>query len=472
MCSVPDAEQTAREHAYPTRAFKCTMAAHVQRTRATDARVGKSFSSDRIAANPGTVQVSRDVHDGTRIGHLMMEPDAHGRGPLRADEMTDPNQSVAPSGLVNVLLLSTSYPSNAADWRGVFMRHLVAALARRNDVTLSVWAPPGELPDAARATTTTKESAWLAHLMAEGGISHLMRNGGLRAVAAPFRLLCMIAAAYRRQTGTDLYHVNWLQCALPLPRNGTPALITVLGNDLKLLRLPFMQPLLRRVMRGRKVAICPNAEWMRAPLQSAFGDVAQVIPVSFGIDSSWYQVQRHMATDKPRLWLAVTRLTADKLGALFEWSEALFRTDGRELHLFGPMQEGITVPTWVHYHGAATAEQLATVWFPIACGLITLSRHAEGRPQVMLEAMAAGLPIIASRTPAHASIVQHDRTGALCATRDSYCVALERMEGDSINRQFGETARNWALHEVGTWDDCAQRYTQVYRKLLGVDLGQ
>lgn len=373
---------------------------------------------------------------------------------------------------MRVLLLSTSYPHDRSDWRGIFIRHLVAAIARIANIELSVWAPPGQLPEAVTQTTTADESQWLAQLMAAGGISHLMRKGGIRAKLAPLQLLRMLGAAYRRHHDVDIYHINWLQCALPLPRNGKPALITVLGNDLKLLHLPFMIYLLRRMMKKRKVAICPNAEWMLSPLQEAFGDVADIIPVSFGIDPCWYSIHRHTAADLAMRWLVVTRLTADKLGPLFEWSQGLFGNDKRELHLFGPMQEGIAVPDWVHYHGAATPEQLATEWFPIACGLITLSRHAEGRPQVMLEAMAAGLPIIASRMPAHASIVKDEHTGILCETPESYGSALAHLEESTTNQHFGEAARDWAKQEVGTWDDCAQRYTRIYRKLLGANSGE
>jgi len=347
------------------------------------------------------------------------------------------------------------------------MRHLIAALARRNDLLLAVWAPPGELPAAATSITTPLEAAWLKRLMAAGGISHLMRSGGVRTLPAPVKLLHMIAAAYRRNRATDVYHVNWLQCALPLPRDGKPALITVLGNDLKLLRLPFMRYLLRRAMRQRKVALCPNAEWMQAPLSEAFGDIAEVIPVSFGIDPRWYAIAQNAGTPPRRRWLVVTRLTSDKLGPLFEWSKDFFCDSQRELHLFGPMQEGISVPEWIHYHGAATPDQLANEWFPGASGLITLSRHAEGRPQVMLEAMAAGLPIIASRMPAHASFVDDGVTGILCDSLDTYGAALQQLEDAETRRRFGEAARDWAAREVGTWDDCAQRYTVIYRKLLG-----
>ena len=368
---------------------------------------------------------------------------------------------------MRMLLLSTSYPRDASDWRGVFIRHLVGALVRVPDIQLSVWAPPGELPSEATAVTTPRESAWLARLMAAGGISHLMRSGGPRAKLAPLKLLGMIGAIYRRHSEVDIYHVNWLQCALPLPDNGKPVLITVLGNDLKLLRLPMMQWFLRRVMRSRKVAICPNAQWMREPLLAAFGDIARVVPVSFGIDPRWYAIRRKHAEEQPSCWLAVTRLTADKLGPLFDWSEELFREGSRELHLFGPMQEGVEVPAWVHYHGPATPEQLANDWFPKACGLITLSRHAEGRPQVMLEAMAAGLPIIASNMPAHAGIVFDGGTGRLCDSIADYSIALPELEDAITNRRMGGAARGWAIREIGTWDDCANRYAQIYRELLG-----
>lgn len=382
------------------------------------------------------------------------------------------NQPSDNAEALHTLLLSTSYPRDSLDWRGVFIRHIVDAISRADDIRLSVWAPPGELPAEATSVTTSREASWLTRLMAAGGISHLMRSGGIGALFAPLRLLLMIGAAYRRQRDVDVYHINWLQCALPLPNNGKPALITVLGNDLKLLRLPMMRQCLRRTMRNRRVAICPNAEWMHEPLFAAFGDCADIIPVSFGIEPRWYAIQRASTQGTPHRWLVVTRLTADKLGPLFEWSQEYFRNGTRELHLFGPMQEDIRVPDWVHYHGAATPEQLASDWFPNACGLITLSRHSEGRPQVMLEAMAASLPIIASRMPAHSSIVDDHRTGMLCDSSEAYLAALEALEDPTVNCQFGETARAKVEREMGTWDDCAGRYVSIYRRLTRAYTGE
>ena len=39
---------------------------------------------------------------------------------------------------MHVLMVSTSYPRDAADWHGIFIRHLAAALARRADIQLDL----------------------------------------------------------------------------------------------------------------------------------------------------------------------------------------------------------------------------------------------------------------------------------------------------------------------------------------------
>ncbi|MEO7251048.1 MAG: glycosyltransferase family 4 protein, partial [Arenimonas sp.] len=378
---------------------------------------------------------------------------------LRA-KLPAPNQSV-----LRLLLVSTSFPRNMEDWRGLFMRHLVDALARSPQIDLSVWAPPGDLPANAAWATTTQESSWLLNLMERGGIAHTMRKGGLSALLAPWRLLHYLAQAYGR-CAVDVYHINWLQCSLPLPANGKPALISVLGTDMKLLRLPLMKTFLRRAMRQRKVTICPNADWMEEPLREAFGDLAEVKTVSFGIDPRWYGIQRKLEQGRTKRWLVVTRLTRDKLGPLLDWSEPLFRDGERELHLFGPMQEAIALPDWLHYHGPTTPLQLSEEWFPTAQGLVTLSRHAEGRPQVMLEAMAAALPIIASRIPAHADLIEEGVTGFLCDSVEDYGGAVYRLEDQVTNEYFGDAARTWVARGIGTWDDCVDRYTAIYRQLL------
>ncbi|QBB69586.1 glycosyltransferase [Pseudolysobacter antarcticus] len=361
-------------------------------------------------------------------------------------------------------MTSTSYPADLGDWRGLFIRHLVESLARRTDIKLRLWSPPGELPQNVEYAATPADSDWLKTLMAAGGIAHLMRTGAIRGLAAPLKLLNMLHGLYRRESGIDVYHVNWLQNTLVLPHNNLPLLTTVLGTDMQLLKLPGMTHLLRRVFRGRPVAICPNAQWMAPHLQRMFGDLATIHFVPFGIEPRWFDIERKPAD--PAKWLCVSRLTRGKIGTLFDWCEPFFNNGNRELHLFGPMQQSMPVPDWVHYHGPATPESLCSNWFAQAKGLISLSQHAEGRPQVMLEAMAAGLPIIASRIPAHEDMLVHKHTGWLCAAAADVGEAVEALDAKSMNIEIGAAAKLCARTEIGTWDNCAQRYADVYQTLI------
>ncbi len=361
-------------------------------------------------------------------------------------------------------MVSTSYPENASDWRGRFILNLAAGLGRKQGLQLQLWAPPGDLPPGVAAVASPRETAWLHLLAQQGGIAHMLRGNKLHAIGAAGELLRRLHSAYRRDT-VDLVHANWLQNALPLWGTQTPALVTVLGTDFGLLRLPGMSTLLRTVFKQRRTILAPNSQWMVPTLTRLFGDVADIRAVPFGIDQAWFDVQRQPQASGPAQWLAITRLTKSKIGDLFDWGAGLFGAQ-RVLHLIGPMQEQLDLPAWVHYHGPTFPEALLQTWFPQATGLITLSRHDEGRPQVMLEAMAAGLPIVASNLAAHQDFIADGQTGRLVGSVKDLELALAQLENPALNASIGEAARAWALQAVGTWDDCAARYTTLYGELL------
>ncbi|WP_427914252.1 hypothetical protein ACPWT1_04720 [Ramlibacter sp. MMS24-I3-19] len=167
---------------------------------------------------------------------------------------------------MNVLMSSTSYPRGPQDWRGRFIANLVTGLGQRDDVTLSLWAPPGELPAGVAAASTPSDALWLDRMSEEGGIAHLLRTRKVMAAGKILALVLRLGRAYRTQRA-DVAHVNWLQNALPLWGTRTPALITVLGTDFGLLRLPGMKMLLRAILRQRPAILAPNAEWMRPALE-------------------------------------------------------------------------------------------------------------------------------------------------------------------------------------------------------------
>jgi phosphatidylinositol alpha-mannosyltransferase len=91
----------------------------------------------------------------------------------------------------------------------------------------------------------------------------------------------------------------------------------------------------------------------------------------------------------------------------------------------------------------------------------------ESQGYVLLEAMAAGKPIVASNIEGYASVVTHGVEGWLALPKDAeaLAVALVRVLADEgLRREMGQRARQSA--EQYRWDRIARRVLSYYERLL------
>jgi glycosyltransferase involved in cell wall biosynthesis len=96
-----------------------------------------------------------------------------------------------------------------------------------------------------------------------------------------------------------------------------------------------------------------------------------------------------------------------------------------------------------------------------------LASHTEGMPNAVLEAMAAGLPVVATDVGGCRELVQHGVTGLLVPSRNPSAMAeaLERVAGDADFRvRAGRAGRMRA--ESFTWQACAEAHSVLYARLL------
>ena len=364
---------------------------------------------------------------------------------------------------LDVLMATTSYPADSADWKGRFIHELAGSLDRTGQAHVMLWGPAGQLPGNVATANSAEDQIGLQRWVDAGVIAHLVRQRPASGVVAAIGILSRLRKACLRSRA-DLYHANWLQLALGLPDDGRPAYVSVLGSDLCLLRKPGMTRMLRRAFARRRTLLAPNAGWMGTELRARFGDVAEVRPNPFGVAPRWFDIAREPVS--PAEWLVVSRVTRNKLGHLIDWGEGLFDPN-RRLRLLGPMQERLALPGWIEHAGPTDPDALQHRWFPRTAGLLTLSRHDEGRPQVIIEAMAAGLPVIASAIAAHTDLIRHGETGWLVDSREELAAALRQAEAPASGVDVGRNARRWIREHIGTWDDCASRCVNAYRDLLG-----
>jgi glycosyltransferase involved in cell wall biosynthesis len=87
-----------------------------------------------------------------------------------------------------------------------------------------------------------------------------------------------------------------------------------------------------------------------------------------------------------------------------------------------------------------------------------------------VEAMAAGVPVVATRSGAIPETVRDKQTGFLVGKNDPRALAegiLKLLHDDNLREKMGRAARSW-VHQNFIWDRVAERMYKCYSKLCGL----
>lgn len=91
----------------------------------------------------------------------------------------------------------------------------------------------------------------------------------------------------------------------------------------------------------------------------------------------------------------------------------------------------------------------------------------EGMPNAVIEAMAAGLPVVASDIPAHRALISAGRTGILVRSGGEMGETIARLLTDaSLCRLLGNASREFVRAHFAM-DVVRDRYLDLYRSILG-----
>ncbi|OGT33676.1 MAG: hypothetical protein A2W28_03110 [Gammaproteobacteria bacterium RBG_16_51_14] len=101
--------------------------------------------------------------------------------------------------------------------------------------------------------------------------------------------------------------------------------------------------------------------------------------------------------------------------------------------------------------------------------VLILASYSEGRPNVILEAMAAEMPVIGSDIPGVDELVRDGETGFLFKAGDTSELAASidsLLQTQASLRRMGRNARQDILQRGLVWQTTADKYSTLYRTVM------
>jgi glycosyltransferase involved in cell wall biosynthesis len=170
------------------------------------------------------------------------------------------------------------------------------------------------------------------------------------------------------------------------------------------------------------------------------------------------------------------------------WQEVIGQCPGARLLLVGPRDDPVN-----HFGDEAFSRELdawrstASIGGSVVCtgsvpevssylraaDVFVLPSRYEGMPNALLEAMACGLPSVATRIGGVVDVATHDQHALLVPPEDASALAralLELLGSQPLRQHLGQRARDH-VQEHYSIDRIVDRYVALYRALLSTDGG-
>jgi colanic acid/amylovoran biosynthesis glycosyltransferase len=386
-----------------------------------------------------------------------------------------------------LLVLTSTFPAHPGDGTPAFVADLARTHAAHFHTVVLTPAVPGGPTHEARDGFEVRRYRYYPHRwedLAAGAIIENVRARPSRLLQVPFLLAGGMLALRRavREFRPDVIHVHWIVpqglMALVSARN-LPWLVTAHGGDLYALDSRPLRRLKRDVVRRARAVTVMNDEMRKRVVDLGVSpELASVLPM--GVDLRLHGGE-HSVRPVPGRLVFVGRLVEKKgVGVLLqalgripddvEWSLEVVGDGPLRAQLeeeAAPLGDRVTFTGQVP--GAAVHEALRRAQIAVLPSVRAHSGDQDGRPVALLEALAAGVPVVASDLPGLAEVVDGvGAAGVLVPAGDAgaFAAAITRLlsDPDGRRRMGRVAAQRAASHSV---EAVGARYLELLRGMSG-----
>jgi glycosyltransferase involved in cell wall biosynthesis len=387
-------------------------------------------------------------------------------------------------------MLSTGFPRFPGDLFGSFVLELARELVAQGAAVTVVAPHQHAIPRAevmdgvcVRRFAYAWPLRWQRVAYGDGIPTNLRRSWVTRC-QVPLFLGGFLRAAQQAVDGADVVHCHWSAAGLvgywATRRRPRPVVLTVRGSDLHLQRgvSGRMNAWVWRRM-DRVIAVSQD---LASRLVAAGVPATRTLVVRNGVAGRFAPLDRQQA--RTRLGLPSDRhvilfvglLVPVKgvdvlLAALRQLADprslCVLVGDGSERAALAAAATAAGLGEQVHFAGAQPSTEIP--WWMGAADVLVLPSRSEGRPNVVLEAQACGLPVIATHVGGTPELIEHQQSGWLVPPDQPgvLAAAVARLRDDpQLAVRLGTEGRARLGRSDATWTASARQTRAVYSEVL------
>ncbi len=391
---------------------------------------------------------------------------------------------------MKVCMMTTSYPRSNEDASGIFIARLCRALAA-SSVEVDVVAPA----DSERPGFETTERIIIHRFRyffperwqrlaygSGGGIPANLRRSRWLLFQVPFFLMMFMIEGLRVSKGADVVHANWIYSgfvALVVKGiRGIPFVVTLRGSDVQRAQEGRFAHFLSLWILRKATAITTVNQHLKSWVIAQGIPEDRVLFIRNGVDRPNYGRSKS-CTPQCRLLFVGSLIPRKGVKYLIEaLAHVVLEEKDVSLTLIGEGKEKEALLKQIHAHalddvvtfkGAQPPDQILG-WMNKADCLVLPSLW-EGTPNVILEAMSSGLPVVASDLPGIREIVHPGVNGYLSCTKNVEDLSkniLLIIRDEKGREQMGKSGQDLITKLELGWEQTAKRYQECYAKTCAV----
>lgn len=338
-----------------------------------------------------------------------------------------------------LLVTASTFPRWEGDTEPRFVLDLCRHMTEKFDITVLVPCAPGaKEKEILEGVKVVRYHYFPVHrwetLCYPGAIVPRIREKKIRVLLVPFLVIALYFQLFKRLPDYDIVHAHWL-----IPQGiiqscfNKPYVVTGHGGDVTSLNKGIMRRLkIRCLKRARRVTVVSGH--LKAKVQELVPDLQPDV-ISMGVNASAYGKQYFQANyfgqGNRKAVLFVGRLVEKKgvtyLISAMKQLDALLVIAGD-----GPLREQLQeqacdMEVETVFLGAKTHDELKQVYASAdvfaAPSVTAKDGDQEGLGLVILEAMASGLPVVASDSGGISQLIEDGVNGFLCEEKKPHELA-------------------------------------------------